>query len=305
MRSILKALGVTIWGVIAFGLLAIFIFVGYEAALKYRSSGGVADTEKAANTQAGQPQAPPLNDSINSADLAHIPVAPVLPRSPDATRKLLLSAVQGRQYDSVIQYGQELVDGQSAGPADLSAVAQSYFAISDCANAARWAEKAKEAFQRASRVPDADLERIAACCDSSSRKPRVALDSAQRARLDRLLSSTEAARSESGIQFVRLAELYFGYGEYELAIASIERGLNKGHLSRLEEEAYVYLGRSEVAIGDLDAARDAFAKLKGVPGVSPNVLRLWTLYAETQLLSSKVRSTLDGTECKRAGIGGL
>jgi hypothetical protein len=40
MGSMLKALGLTIWGLIAFGLLVVFIFVGYEAALKYRSSSG-------------------------------------------------------------------------------------------------------------------------------------------------------------------------------------------------------------------------------------------------------------------------
>jgi hypothetical protein len=32
MGSLLKALGLTIWGLIAVGLLAIFIFVGYQAA---------------------------------------------------------------------------------------------------------------------------------------------------------------------------------------------------------------------------------------------------------------------------------
>jgi hypothetical protein len=49
------------------------------------------------------------------------------------------------------------------------------------------------------------------------------------------------------------------------------------------DEAYVYLGLSEQAVGDLDEARKAFAKLKDVPGISPRVLLLWTLYAETQL----------------------
>jgi hypothetical protein len=37
MGSMLKALGLTIWGLIAFGLLVLFIFVGYLAALKYRA----------------------------------------------------------------------------------------------------------------------------------------------------------------------------------------------------------------------------------------------------------------------------
>ena len=81
-------------------------------------------------------------------------------------------------------------------------------------------------------------------------------------------------------------------------------GRKKGHFPHLDE-AYVYLGRSEQAVGDLDAARNAFAQLKEVPGISPNVLRLWTLYAQTQLSSTKVRSAPDGAECRRAGTSGL
>jgi hypothetical protein len=49
------------------------------------------------------------------------------------------------------------------------------------------------------------------------------------------------------------------------------------------DDAYVYLGLSEQAVGDLEEARRAFAKLKDVSGISPRVLALWTLYAETQL----------------------
>jgi tetratricopeptide (TPR) repeat protein len=113
------------------------------------------------------------------------------------------------------------------------------------------------------------------------------------------LDSTNAAKAESGDAFVRLGELYYGFGEYELAVASIERGLEKGHVQRLDE-AYVYLGRSEVAIGDLDAARDAFAKLKDVAGISPRVLDLWTLYAETRLSSRGETSALSA-ECNKVG----
>jgi hypothetical protein len=75
-----------------------------------------------------------------------------------------------------------------------------------------------------------------------------------------------------------------GLTHYELAIASIERGLKKGGIVHLDE-AYVYLGLSKQAVGDIEGARDAFSRLKDVPGISPRVLRLWTLYAETQLKS--------------------
>jgi hypothetical protein len=41
------------------------------------------------------------------------------------------------------------------------------------------------------------------------------------------------------------------------------------------------LGRSDVALKDMDSARAAFANLKTVRNMSPGVLRLWNLYAET------------------------
>jgi len=301
--SILKALGVTIWGLIGFGLLAIFIFVGYEAALKYHASSGSMVNEIATNGQRKQSQFGPSGGTVAmaQADRAHdVPIAPAPSRTADATRNLLLSAVQNRQYDSAIEYGQQLVDGKSAGSADLSIVAQSYLSISDCANAQIWARKAKDAFQKAGLEPDEALRRIAACCVSGRDKPRIVLDSAQRARIDQLLNKTAAAKADTGGAFVRLGELYYGVGEYELAIAAIQLGLRKGQIAHLDE-AYVYLGRAEQAVGDLEEARNAFTKLKDVPGISPRVLRLWTLYAETQLSAPTSRSASENEECPKMG----
>jgi hypothetical protein len=42
------------------------------------------------------------------------------------------------------------------------------------------------------------------------------------------------------------------------------------------DDAYLYLGLSEQAVDNLEEAREAFAKLKVVPGISPRDL-LWTL----------------------------
>jgi tetratricopeptide (TPR) repeat protein len=290
--SILKALGLTIWSLIGLGLLAIFIFVGYEAALKYRALSGSIVNENATNDQLKQsPASPPGSIGARTHD---VPNTPALPRTSDATRKLLLSAVQNRQYDSAIEYGRQLVDEKFAGPADLSIVAQSYLSISDCGNAQIWARKATDAFQKAGLEPDEALRRIAACCVPGRDKPRIVLDSAQRARIDQLLNKTDAAKADTGGPFVRLGELYYGFGEYELAIAAIQLGLKKGQIAHLDE-AYVYLGRAEHAVGDLEEARNAFNKLKDVPDISPRVLRLWTLYAEAQLSAST-----DG-ECPNMG----
>jgi tetratricopeptide (TPR) repeat protein len=298
--SILKALGLTIWGLIGFGLLAIFLFVGYEAALRHRASSSSTVNESATNDQLKQSQLGPSVGigAIASKDRTHdVPVSPAAPRTSDTTRKLL-SAIQNRQYDSAVEYGQQLVDGKSTGPTDLSIVAQSYFSVSDCSNAQIWARKAKDAFQRAGMEPDEALRRIAACCVPGRNLPRIVLDPAQKVRIDRLLSKTDAAKSESGGPFVRLGELYYGFGEYELAIASIQLGLSKGQIAHLDE-AYVYLGRAEQAVGDFEEARNAFSKLKDVAGISPRVLRLWTLYAETQLSASTAQSASENGECPK------
>lgn len=46
------------------------------------------------------------------------------------------------------------------------------------------------------------------------------------------------------------------------------------------DEEYVSLGRSLTAQKDAAGARQAFAKLKSLPNISPRVLKLWTLYAD-------------------------
>lgn len=149
------------------------------------------------------------------------------------------------------------------------------------------------------RAPEAPVQEVVpqAAQTDCANAPPVALDAPQLARLGRLLDSSDAAKADSGDAFVRLGEKYYGFGEYELAIASIQRGLEKGHVTHLDE-AYVYLGRSEVATGDLDTARDAFGKLKDVPDISPNVVNLWTLYAD--MLSAKTEP-VTAAECRKDG----
>jgi tetratricopeptide (TPR) repeat protein len=91
------------------------------------------------------------------------------------------------------------------------------------------------------------------------------------------------ANSSEGLSAPRnenLGEVYFGFGEYQAAVASIAAAVEKHAVKRLDD-AYVYLGRSEVALKDAAAARTAFMQLKTVPNVSPRVMKIWSLYAET------------------------
>jgi len=294
--SILKALGLTIWGLVAIGLLAIFIFVGYETAIRYRTSSGTLVDERTTNDQSRSGQLGSSGGVASSAPMNRtndLPNASPPPRTTEATRKLLLDAVRNGEYQSAITLGQQLADGNSAAPGDLVIVARSYSSVGDCEKARIWAQRARDAFQAAGSGPDESLRRVIACCGPGLNKTPVTLDAAQIARIDRLLSKTDAAKADSGDPFVNLGELYYGFNEYELAIASIQRGLKMGKVAR-PEDAYVYLGLSEQKVGDLENSRNAFGKLKDVPGISPKVLKLWTLYAETQLTKS------ENSECTQA-----
>jgi tetratricopeptide (TPR) repeat protein len=109
----------------------------------------------------------------------------------------------------------------------------------------------------------------------SSFKTRADADKHSYPQLD-----SEAAERPSGELGVKLGEIYYGFGEYQNSVTAINRGLQKGQINHLDD-AYVYLGRADVALRDMDSARAVFANLKTVPNISPRVLKLWNLYAET------------------------
>jgi tetratricopeptide (TPR) repeat protein len=89
----------------------------------------------------------------------------------------------------------------------------------------------------------------------------------------------EARKNPAGILDVNLGEVYFGAGDFGDAASVISRGIDKGQLRQVDE-AYVSLGRSLAAGNNPAAAKQAFAKLKSLPNVSPRVLKLWGLYAD-------------------------
>jgi hypothetical protein len=90
----------------------------------------------------------------------------------------------------------------------------------------------------------------------------------------------EAITNPAGQLDVKLGEVYFGAGDYQGAATAISRGLGRTQINRLDE-AYVYLGRDWVARNKPAEAGKAFEQLKTVPNISPRVLRLWNLYADT------------------------
>jgi hypothetical protein len=109
----------------------------------------------------------------------------------------------------------------------------------------------------------------------NSFKTRADADRKGLAQLD-----AEAKKNPAGELDVKLGEVYYGVADYQNAVTAINRGLQKGQVKHLDE-AYVYLGRSQVALKDTADAKKALAGLKTVPNISPRVLKLWELYADT------------------------
>jgi outer membrane protein assembly factor BamD (BamD/ComL family) len=109
----------------------------------------------------------------------------------------------------------------------------------------------------------------------NSLKARADADKKGLAQLD-----AEATKNPAGELDVKLGEVYYGVGDYQNAVTAINRGLQKQQIKHLDE-AYVYLGRAQVALKNTADAKKAFAGLKNVPNVSPRVLKLWELYADT------------------------
>src|ERR1700722_5427586 len=109
----------------------------------------------------------------------------------------------------------------------------------------------------------------------NSFKARAEADKKGQAQLD-----AEATKNPAGELDVKLGEVYFGSGDYQNAVTAINRGIGKGQIKH-QDEAFVYLGRSQVALKNYPEAKKAFAGLKSVPNISPRVLKLWELYADT------------------------
>jgi len=103
-------------------------------------------------------------------------------------------------------------------------------------------------------------------------------DKTEQGRYDRLLASAkkqadadrasltqqaaEAEKAGTGQVLVGLGQAYLSYGEYDKAIASIEKGLAKGGVTDADE-AQISLGIAYFKKGQKDQAREAFKKAQG------------------------------------------
>jgi len=103
-------------------------------------------------------------------------------------------------------------------------------------------------------------------------------DKTEQGRYDRLLASakkqadtdrnslaqqaTEAEKAGTGQVLVGLGQAYLSYGEYDKAIAALEKGLAKGGVTDADE-AQISLGIAYFKKGQKEQAREAFKKAQG------------------------------------------
>lgn len=92
----------------------------------------------------------------------------------------------------------------------------------------------------------------------------------------------EATKNPAGELDVKLAEVYYGFGDYPNALTALTRAFMKGQIKHLDE-GYVYLGLTQAALKNSAEARKAFTALKTVPNMSPRVIKLWALYADREV----------------------
>jgi tetratricopeptide (TPR) repeat protein len=162
-------------------------------------------------------------------------------------RTLFQLAAVNQQRTKAIEYGGQAYDAAALNSNDLLIMAQLYY---------------DEHKERTTRLLNAMKSRA-----DADKQGLPALEA-------------EANSNPAGQFDVKLGEVYFGAGDYQGALTAISRGLGKTQINRLDE-AYVYLGRGWVAQNRPTEAKKTLAQLRTLPNISPRVLRLWNLYADT------------------------
>jgi hypothetical protein len=113
LSAVLKALGLTVWGLIAFGLLTLFLFVGYQAAIRFRSPSLPVAATRDMNGQTDGSETPPLGlgdtPVKNPAD-RETPSSDLNSTNLTAKQKLLRSAADEHRYEAALGYGKEIYD---------------------------------------------------------------------------------------------------------------------------------------------------------------------------------------------------
>jgi tetratricopeptide (TPR) repeat protein len=105
---------------------------------------------------------------------------------------------------------------------------------------------------------------------------------ADRASLDQ--QAAEAEKASQGQRDVGMGEAYLSYGQYDKAIAAMERGIKKGGVTDIDE-AHISLGIAYLEKGDKERARQAFKSVKP-DSKWATLAELWDIYAQSPGVSA-------------------
>lgn len=89
--------------------------------------------------------------------------------------------------------------------------------------------------------------------------------------------AAEAAKQTNGEVDVKLGESYYTYGQYDKAVAALEKGIQKGGLKD-PADAQTTLGIAYLAAGQKDKAVAAFEQAAKAQGSAAQVAHAWSLY---------------------------
>jgi tetratricopeptide (TPR) repeat protein len=89
--------------------------------------------------------------------------------------------------------------------------------------------------------------------------------------------AAEAVKQTNGEVDVKLGESYYTYGQYDKAIAALEKGIQKGGLKD-PADAQTTLGIAYLAAGQKDKAVAAFEQASKAQGSAAQVAHAWSLY---------------------------
>jgi tetratricopeptide (TPR) repeat protein len=90
--------------------------------------------------------------------------------------------------------------------------------------------------------------------------------------------AAEAEKASAGQVSVGLGQAYLSYGDYDKAIAALEKGIAKGSVTDADE-AQISLGIANLKKGQKDKAREAFKAVKA--GKWSDLAELWAIRAQS------------------------
>jgi tetratricopeptide (TPR) repeat protein len=115
---------------------------------------------------------------------------------------------------------------------------------------------------------------------SKGKAQRLLADAQRAAKRDQATldkSAQQAALASSGDQDVGLGLAYYGYQQYDKAVAALTQGIAKGGLKD-PSSAHLLLGIAQLKAGDKTAALQSFKAVKGDPTLQ-RLATLWSLRA--------------------------